>query len=291
LEGFLQNVSENLKNGGYFIGTCFDSAEVINLLGESNKKEFRSDDELIYSLTKGSNFPESQEEHSWSEGQEITEDTKALEPLMFGKELTVMMESFESEETEYLVNFNYFIEKCKQYKLYLFAGAAVDGEATGTEKDFFLTVSNGYFKQAYSKYLEADPDTPQEILDLSFLNRWFVFKKVDPDLEPELNSEFNSSNMMEDLLAEEDLKDTLDGSPKSKNQKQEPGAVIKLQAAIRRKQAKKIVDQKRKEREEPYLYNPFDKKTVGKAKQLNEDGHPIGLHKEYNKWRTNFLDL
>jgi mRNA (guanine-N7-)-methyltransferase len=24
LEGFLQNVSENLKNGGYFIGTCFD---------------------------------------------------------------------------------------------------------------------------------------------------------------------------------------------------------------------------------------------------------------------------
>ena len=39
LDGFFENVKQNLLSGGYFIGTCYDGQTVFNLLKDKNKGE------------------------------------------------------------------------------------------------------------------------------------------------------------------------------------------------------------------------------------------------------------
>ena len=134
LRGFIQNLVENIKKGGYFIGTCYDGKKIFdyfkyieeyNFIDEQSSSE--EDD------SEGSSSEEEEEQESEKEenlkyefkanGDKNTvfkiekkyeidnfdynpEDTRN----MFGNVIDVYMDSIGQTIPEYLVNFDYFID-------------------------------------------------------------------------------------------------------------------------------------------------------------------------------------
>jgi len=94
--GFLSNLNDNSKPGTYFIGTCYDGERLFNLLKKYDKLEYRdSANNLIYSIDK-------------------KYEIENLNDNLFGNEIDVFMESIGRKYTEYLVNFNKFVEIMKE---------------------------------------------------------------------------------------------------------------------------------------------------------------------------------
>ena len=169
LDGLLRNVNENLKDKGYFIGTCYDGERVMRLLAEDSIVSAVEENTTLISVKK--KYDISNEDFKW-------DGDKANEPAMYHQSIEVYHETFGSAQTEYLVNFDYLVDKCKEYNLYPITGKSVDNE----NYNYFLTQSMGNFNDYYEKYMN-DPKTPNAIDDqfkqFSFLNRWFIFQKRD----------------------------------------------------------------------------------------------------------------
>jgi len=170
LDGLLRNVNENLKDKGYFIGTCYDGERVMRLLAEDGTDGVASaveENTTLISVKK--KYDISNEDFKW-------DGDKSNEPAMYHQSIEVYHETFGSAQTEYLVNFDYLIDKCKEYDLYPITGKSVNNDTY----NYFLTQSMGHFTDYYEKYME-DPKTPNTIDDqfkqFSFLNRWFIFQK------------------------------------------------------------------------------------------------------------------
>ena len=138
LKNFLQNVSDNLKIGGHFIGTCFDGERIFNLLKEHKGfVEEKDGDEVIWSIQKKYRIR-----------------TFNLKKPQLGIEIEVYYQTFGQPQIEYLVNFTYFEKMCAKYKLKL--------------------VSVKPFEEYYkSRYKLSD-----EGKVLSFLHNTFTFVKL-----------------------------------------------------------------------------------------------------------------
>ena len=139
LKNFLQNVSDNLKVGGHFIGTCFDGERVFNLL-KANKgyvEEKDADDNVQWSIKKDYRIR-----------------TFNLKKPQLGVKIEAYYHTFGQSQTEYLVNFTYFTKMCASYKLKLVS----------------IKPFEEYYKST-NKLSETDKV-------LSFLNNGFTFVKV-----------------------------------------------------------------------------------------------------------------
>ena len=101
LDNFLRNVSENLIDQGYFIGTCLDGMEIIKELG--SKKEISGDinGKSVFFIRKE------------------TDDPNAYKNITVGNKITVFFETFASSFSENLVNKTYLKEKAKIHNLKL----------------------------------------------------------------------------------------------------------------------------------------------------------------------------
>ena len=102
LENLLQNVSDNLKKGGYYIGTCFDGKRVFEALGSERKIEGMLGDDVIWSITKRYRI------------KKFVESKPHL-----GVKIDVYVASIGSSHIEYLVNFKYLEKMALKYKLKL----------------------------------------------------------------------------------------------------------------------------------------------------------------------------
>ncbi len=174
LRGYLQNLKEVTKKGGYFMGTCYDGMKLFKsfILRDNKNIQGRDDkDVLIYDIVKKykiNNFDYDKED--------ITN--------MLGQEITVYMSSIGQYITEYLVNFEFVIDIMKEYDFipYYPDKASnmnkaignfeeiidnVDGLLSEREKD----IQRAY---VYAKNIKKD----EKYRTLSGLNNWFVFKKV-----------------------------------------------------------------------------------------------------------------
>ena len=186
---FLRNVSECTKIGGHFIGTCYDGETVFKLLKSSKK-----DDGVT--IMKG--------------GRKIYEVIKKYDETGFpdddmslGYPIHVFQESINQYIQEYLVNFPYFIRIMEDFGFVLATkdearhmglpnGSAMFSELFTIMEDEIKRDSN---KQA--NYRSAVFMSPEE-KRISFMNRYFVFKKV---------RSVDAKKMMEMLLKEEEFKD------------------------------------------------------------------------------------
>jgi hypothetical protein len=166
---FLRNVAECTKVNGRFIGTCYDGKTVFNMLKNKNKEEGVSifkDDYKMFELTKmydQTGFPD---------------DEASL-----GYAINVYQESINKVFREYLVNFDYLIRLMEDYGFVLIT----DEEASQMN----LPGGSGLFSELYTSmqnelkmnpkksadYKKAPYMSPEE-KRVSFLNRYFVFKKV-----------------------------------------------------------------------------------------------------------------
>lgn len=146
----LQNVSDNLKIGGYFIGTSLDGERVYNMLRDlknDDAKEGKIGDDLLWKIKKD------YEVKKW--------DKKKAN---LGHKIEVFVKTIGISHTEYLVNYDYLVEIAKDYGIEVV-------EINGFEKSYM---------DALEKNTEWDNDlkakTPAE-KQFSFLHNQFKFIK------------------------------------------------------------------------------------------------------------------
>ena len=169
---FMCNVCECTKLGGYFIGTCYDGKEVFQKLERNiqGKLTIMTKDKKhkmleITKLYHETNFPE--------------------EETCLGYNIDVWQESINQNFQEYLVNFVYLQKLMINYGFML-----ITNEEAHTME---LPHGSGLFQELYDMMQEKEKekgkgkqnchfggltDMNQEEKLISFLNRYFVFKKV-----------------------------------------------------------------------------------------------------------------
>ena len=101
LDAFLRNVSENLLDQGYFIGTCFDGRTILEEMGRHPEITGEIDGQTVYVIRKALKEP------------------GAYKNITVGNKINVYNETFGSMMTENLVNISYLKEKAKEHSLKL----------------------------------------------------------------------------------------------------------------------------------------------------------------------------
>ena len=171
LHGFLRNVSECTKTGGYFIGTCFDGQKVFDWLRQKKEGEsirIEKNGRKMFEITK--------------KYRNDTDDKFIPDETSIGKAVYVYQESIDKTFCEYLVNFEYFCRLMENYGFlpvsadelrsmgtFPSANGSFDRLFASMEKELAQTSSQDYNYAAFMTYEEKT---------ISFLNRYFIFKKV-----------------------------------------------------------------------------------------------------------------
>ena len=101
LDNFLRNVSENLLDQGYFIGTCLDGMEILKEMGNKDEINGEIDGKTVFFIRKENT------------------DTNTYKNITVGNKITVYYEKFASAFSENLVNMSYLVEKAKSHNLKL----------------------------------------------------------------------------------------------------------------------------------------------------------------------------
>ncbi len=157
LDGFIENINENLKIGGYFFGANFDGESVFQMLRGIKEGEHRSgtdDTSILWKITK-----------------QYDMDTLPEDDSCFGIPITVDFISIGKPHQEFLVNFKYFKNRLQEIGLELLpvAEARTHGIPEGS--------------QLFSKTYDI-PDVRKKfhmnetLKNFSFLNRWYIFKRT-----------------------------------------------------------------------------------------------------------------
>jgi predicted NAD-dependent protein-ADP-ribosyltransferase YbiA (DUF1768 family) len=161
--GFLNNMNDCLKVGGYFIGCCFDGEKVFDLLRRFPLGGVRSgtlDGTELWSITK----------------QYDAEDLPGPgSDAAFGLPIDVRFISLGEElRREYLVPFRVLEEKMRQIGCELLSAKELQ-EVGLVESTNTFNVSWEMAKKDGVIYQMSDAEK-----EFSFLNRWFVFKRKSP---------------------------------------------------------------------------------------------------------------
>ena len=172
--GFLRNLAECTRDQGYFIGTCYDGKTLFKML--SRKK----DGENITFMTKdrgGSSAKICEIVKKYADTGFPDDDTS------LGYPVEVFQESIGQFAREYLVNFAFFVEMMDNYGFKL----VTKDEA----HQMGLPNPTGMFSELYDSMkneIRRRPDVEVDYKDapfmtsaeqsVSFLNRYFVFRKV-----------------------------------------------------------------------------------------------------------------
>lgn len=223
LQGFLTNVAECTKINGYFIGTAYDGKKIFNMLSNKNINEsikIMENDKKIWEIIK--------EYDSFN----FQDDSSSI-----GYKITVFQESINQYISEYLINFNYLVRLMEQYGFKLLE----DNET----QELGLPSSVGNFELMYNsmktdirrnkkmsgKYGNAPYMTKNE-KKISFLNNYFVFKKIREVNVNNINLDLNEyDNPEKDLTISETLKKTFvnENNEKAKDKKK----IVKLNKTLK----------------------------------------------------------
>lgn len=199
---FMKNVAECTAMGGYFIGTCYDGQKIFDTL-----KTYQMNEGLII-MKGGKKIYEVIKMYSET-GFPDTEES-------FGYGINVYQESINKYFREYLVNFTFLVQIMEDYGFVLMQQEESQKiglpDGTGMFSDLFTQMQNDIRLQ-YRKthdFGEATLMTPEE-KQISFFNRYFVFKKMRSVNTDKLRKVLLKYGVMMDKL-EEDLDETHDAT-------------------------------------------------------------------------------
>ena len=179
---FMRNISECTKVGGYFIATCYDGKTIFEKLKKNSVKqtEIMEDDSVkpsILILTK-------------DKQRKMLEITKLYPQTGFnddepcvGYAIDVWQESINKKFIEYLVNCKYVVKLMNSYGFDLLSKKdAVEmglPDSTGLFSELYdkmiKDIASGKIKESNFRTSSFMTDEEKEI---SFMNRYFVFKKI-----------------------------------------------------------------------------------------------------------------
>ena len=153
-DGFLANISENLKIGGYFIGCCFDGEQTFEFLKGRETRIVQEGDTVLWKISKK------------YDNDEIPGGDDA-----FGMPVDVEFISIGLPHREYLVPFGLLREKMR----------TIGCELCNPEelKELGLQHSTALFSESHAMAAKSGrkfPMTPA-VQQFSFLNRWFIFRR------------------------------------------------------------------------------------------------------------------
>ncbi len=198
--GFMRNLSECLRIDGYFIGTCYDGKTVFNLLKSKLKEEsvvFMKNENKICEITKmydETGFPD--DENS------------------IGYPILVYQETINKVFREYLVNFNYLTQIMEDYGFILVQKQEANKmglpNGSGLFSELFTHMQNEIKRDPKLKDDYGDSiDLSDAEKGISFLNRYFVFRKV-RDVHAKKLEDIISNNQNEMEKIEDEYEETKD---------------------------------------------------------------------------------
>ena len=162
LFGFVSNLAECTKIGGYFIGTAYDGKKLFQRLGEVSENEsvtLKEGDKLIWQVQK-----------------KYKHATFQNDITSLGYKVTVFQESINNYVDEYLINFDYFDNIMAVFGFVKLSGDDLLAfNKSGDSSSLQFNGSLDTFEELYSTY-GGEPLSPKE-QSISFLNRCFIYKK------------------------------------------------------------------------------------------------------------------
>lgn len=188
---FIQNIAECTKLNGYFIATCYDGRTIFNMLKKKEKgesKEIYVDDKKVWSITK------------LYDATTFEDNENSL-----GKKIDVYQDSINQTISEYLVNFDFFTSTMDKYGFSLVTREEARHmklpEGSGMFSELFNAMENEVKKnpQKESDYKDALYMRDYE-KDISFLNRYFIYKKTSTR-----NAEKLTRSLLDQLPEEDEL--------------------------------------------------------------------------------------
>jgi len=153
LQGFMRNVTECVKLGGYFIGTCYDGSKIFDALKDKKRGDHMT-------------ITEKGDVKVWDIIKEYDSSVFIGDETSLGYAINVYQETINKYFREYLVNVDYLVRVMENYGF----KPLTQSEA----KEHGLPSGIGNFKQLYDSKYKLTPDERT----ISFYNTYFAFKKV-----------------------------------------------------------------------------------------------------------------
>jgi len=228
LNGFIKNVTECTKLNGYFIGTSYDGKMLFNELRqtqENEKIQIMIDNKKIWEITK-----------KYS-NNEFLDDSSCL-----GYKIDVYQESINQVISEYLVNYNYLDRIMDSYGFKLLdkneANEIGLPNGSGLFSELFDNMLEELNKNKYNnsnssiKNYGLSPYMKEFEKKISFLNRYFVYKKI---REININKVEIEIGEYDEMIKDKDIKETTEVIKILKSNKEKPqlkAKIIKLKKKI-----------------------------------------------------------
>jgi hypothetical protein len=173
---FARNVCDTVKVGGRFIATCYDGKEIVHRL---RNKEIGGETSLHRNGKK-----------IWGVVRQYSDNSFEADATSLGRAIDVFQETINKVFREYLVHPQYIIEMFGHYGFEIetrtdVRGDAVVGDKSDKSDDRFN--GTGLFSDLYrtmgttggpSKNYGTSAQMSDEEKEISFLNRYYVFKKI-----------------------------------------------------------------------------------------------------------------
>jgi len=157
LENFLINVSENLLDQGYFIGTCLNGDVVLNEMGNKSELKGVIDGKTVFLIKKTS------------------DDPKDYKNITVGNKINVFFETFGGAFNENLVSIPYLRQQAKKHNLKL-----IDYKSFLEEPGNLLSM----YEASTDKWIKNAKNNAQTIRNSNAMTTWtkmncyFIFQKV-----------------------------------------------------------------------------------------------------------------
>jgi hypothetical protein len=254
---FIRNVSECTKLYGYFIATCYDGLTIFNMLKRKQQGESREiyiDGKKIWSITK-------------QYDSTTFEDNESC----LGYKIDVYQDSINQTLPEFLVNFDFLTNVMDKYGFSLVTREEARHmklpQGSGMFSELFNSMEN-----EIKRYPEKESDYKDALYmrdyekDISFLNRFFVYKKTSTR-----NAEKLTKSLLEQLPDQEDIE--LAGTMLARETVKEAeeilkpkvkklGNKLKLQEATEALEETKVLEE---------IISPVKKKTSTKIKKTKPE--------------------
>lgn len=166
LDAFLDNVADNLRPGGVFVGTCSD--------GKAIAEELKSATDAIEAVDASGRL-------LWRIEKRYEESERGV----YGNAVAVFVETINKVNIEYLLDFDVMVAKLKDRGIRLLNRAELDRYGVPSSSALFSDVyyntdwraarSAGGFDASIAALVMSMDDNQRR---LSFLNRYFVFVKM-----------------------------------------------------------------------------------------------------------------
>jgi hypothetical protein len=168
MHNFVRNVAECTKVGGVFVGTCWDGKTVFNMLRNKPCGDAFTISRYgtrVFQITKMYDYTAFPDDE-----------------LSLGYSISVFQESIGQHIVEYLVNFDFFKRAMENYGFVLLnreeaTQFGFPNGGTGMFDGLYYDMMAEVSREPTNRYGTA-PEMTEDEKFISFLNRYFVFRKV-----------------------------------------------------------------------------------------------------------------